>query len=208
MSATQASAVLTDKFSAALDYAVIIHAGQRRKGTNRPYVGHLLAVCAIVLQDGGSEDEAIGALLHEAAEDAGGQARLDDITARFGNVVGKIVEGCSDTLEWPKLPWCPRRRDLARLASEPEPVLRVSLADKIDNARAIVLDYHRLGERLWARFNSVADQRWYYRSLVEAFRAAPALDTPLIDELDRLVAELERMMPQAASALKLLSAED
>jgi (p)ppGpp synthase/HD superfamily hydrolase len=114
----------------------------------------LLGVCALVVQDGGSEDEAIGALLHDAAEDAGGQARLDDIETRFGADVASIVKGCTDTLEDPKPAWRPRKEAyLARLPEKPTSVLRVSLADKLDNARAILLDYRVHGERLWERFN-------------------------------------------------------
>src|SRR5688500_17248360 len=95
---------LTERFSEALAYATEVHAAQFRKGTEIPYVSHLLGVCSLVLEDGGSEDEAVAALLHDAAEDAGGHETLAEIERRFGPEVAKIVEGLSDTLEDPKPP--------------------------------------------------------------------------------------------------------
>ena len=90
--------VLTDRFDRALLYATHIHGGQVRKGTSTPYVAHLLAVAATVLEYGGDEDLAIAALLHDSVEDQGGKARLDDVRNRFGEGVARIVEACSDSL--------------------------------------------------------------------------------------------------------------
>jgi (p)ppGpp synthase/HD superfamily hydrolase len=90
--------VLTDRFDRALLYATHVHEGQVRKGTSTPYVAHLLAVAATVLEYGGDEDLAIAALLHDSVEDQGGKARLDDIRNRFGEGVARIVEACSDSL--------------------------------------------------------------------------------------------------------------
>src|SRR3954471_23657647 len=89
---------LTDRFDRALLYATHVHGGQVRKGTSTPYVAHLLAVAATVLEYGGDEDLAIAALLHDSVEDQGGQPRLLDIKERFGERVARIVEGCSDSL--------------------------------------------------------------------------------------------------------------
>jgi (p)ppGpp synthase/HD superfamily hydrolase len=105
---------LTPQFEDALLYAARIHALQKRKGTDIPYIAHLLAVTALVLENGGGADDAIAALLHDAAEDQGGRPRLDDIRRRFGDRVAKIVEGCSDTFEDPKPPWRPRKRGKRR----------------------------------------------------------------------------------------------
>ena len=90
--------VLTDRFDRALLYATHVHGGQVRKGTSTPYVAHLLAVAATVIEYGGDEDLAIAALLHDSAEDQGGNARLKDVRNRFGERVARIVEACSDSL--------------------------------------------------------------------------------------------------------------
>ena len=181
---------LGPRFDEALVYAANAHVGQFRKGTSIPFLAHLLAVTALVLEDDGEEDDAIAALLHDAAEDAGGRARLDDIRRRFGDRVADIVEACSDTFEEPKPEWWSRKEAyLAHLESASGDVLRVSLADKVHNLRSIVLDYERIGDELWARFTPGSDQLWYYRSLAELFeRRRPGLRAR---ELSRLVAQLE-----------------
>src|SRR5581483_11417276 len=145
--------VLDDRFMRAAAKAAEVHRDQMRKGTEIPYFAHLLAVCALVLQDGGTEDEAIAALLHDAAEDQGGEAMLGEIEAEFGSDVSEIVAECSDTFESPKPPWRARKeRYIAHLPQASRSALRVSVADKLDNARAILIDYRCLGEDLWARF--------------------------------------------------------
>ena len=176
------------QFEEALLYAAHVHARQVRKGTSIPYVGHLLSVAALVINDGGDEDESIGALLHDAPEDQGGRERLADIRARFGERVARIVEGCTDTFEQPKPPWLPRKEQyLAHLEGAPDEVVRVSLADKVDNARAIARDYQLLGEALWERFNPDSDQRWYYTSLLDVFQRRS--ESSLVDDLERAVRE-------------------
>jgi GTP pyrophosphokinase len=181
---------LVDRFADALVYAAEIHESQRRKGTDVPYLAHLLAVASLVLEDGGDEDEAIAALLHDAIEDT--NVTFDDLNARYGPKVAAIVQGCSDTDVLPKPPWRERKDAyISHLAAAPPEVVRVSLADKVHNARSVLFDYRLMGEDLWARFNPDADQAWYYRSLVDVFRRVSR--SPLVDELDRVVAELERL---------------
>ena len=102
---------LTSRFDDAFKYAHEVHAAQTRKGNASPYIGHLMGVTSIVLDDGGTEDEAIGALLHDAAEDQGGRERLEDIRARFGDAVARIVEDCTDSWQMPKRPWIDRKRE-------------------------------------------------------------------------------------------------
>lgn len=184
---------LSQRFEEALRYAAVIHAGQMRKGTGIPYLSHLLAVAAIALEHGATEDEAIGALLHDAGEDAGGEGRIADIRLRFGDAVAGIVQGCTDTVANPKPEWRPRKEAyIAHVPQASASVRLVSAADKLHNARSILRDYRRLGEALWPRFNGGKDGTlWYYRSLVAAFRQAG--DSELIDELDRTVAEIERL---------------
>lgn len=182
---------LTDRFKRALEYATVVHGGQARKGTSVPYVSHLLAVCALVLEDGGGEDEAIAALLHDAVEDGGGPARLHDIRTQFGDRVADIVSACSDTDETPKPPWKERKtRYIDHIQGASPEARRVSCADKVHNARAILRDYRVLGEELWQRFNAGGDEQLlYYRKLAKAFRQADA--TPIVGELERVVSELE-----------------
>jgi GTP pyrophosphokinase len=184
---------LTSRFVEAFRYAHDIHAAQARKG-GAPYIGHLMGVASIVLDDGGGEDEAIAALLHDAAEDQGGRERLEDIRARFGDVVARIVEDCTDSWSEPKEPWIARKQayiqHARRLAG---PSLRVSAADKVHNAYAILRDLRTSGERVWERFNATADDVVaYYESLVRAFREAGG--GVLVDELDRIVRGIQREM--------------
>ena len=167
-----AEPLLGPRFADALVYAHEAHREQRKKRTAVPYVSHLLAVAALVLEDGGDEDEAIAALLHDAAEDQGGRARLDDIERRFGERVARIVEDCSDTLEASKPPWRGRKEAfLGSLETAPPEVLRVALADKLHNVTAMVRDVRAEGPGTWERFNAgPAEQAWYFTELLRVFR--------------------------------------
>ena len=189
--------MLSDRFEQALQFAASTHRTQLRKGSGIPYMGHLLGVCSLVIEDGGSEDEAIGALLHDAAEDHGGQAMLYQIKARFGDDVATIVEGCTDTLESPKPPWRERKQAyIEHLSTQPGSVLRVSLADKLFNARAILRDYLEVREELWTRFKAGRKgQLWYYRQLADQFTTLMrkrGMPDRMAQELTKVVAELER----------------
>lgn len=188
---------LSPRFEQALLYAAVAHAGQMRKGTDIPYLAHLLGVASIALEHGANEDEAIGALLHDAGEDAGGQDRVDDIAQRFGKAVAAIVLGCTDTLKNPKPDWAKRKAEyVKRIPGEPASVRLVSASDKLHNARAILRDYRQHGEAVWHRFTGrkVGTLR-YYRALVRAFSRVPferAAGNELVAELDRVVTALER----------------
>jgi GTP pyrophosphokinase len=185
---------LSRRFEEAFRYALDLHADQKRKGTGTPYVGHLMGVASIVLDDGGTEDEAIGGLLHDAAEDHGGRERLADIRARFGDAVARIVEDCTDSWQTPKEPWAERKQAyVAHAKALPGPSLRVSAADKVHNAYAILRDLRTHGEEVWKRFEAPPDDViWYYRALVHSFRTSGG--GPLVDELDRIVRGIEREM--------------
>jgi (p)ppGpp synthase/HD superfamily hydrolase len=185
---------LTSRFDEAIRYAHDAHRTQQRKGTGAPYVGHLMGVTSLVLDDGGSEDEAIAALLHDAAEDQGGRARLEDIRSRFGDAVARIVEDCTDSWTDPKEPWLDRKQAYIQHARRlPGPSLRVSAADKVHNAYAILRDLRNSGERVWERFTATPDDVLaYYESLVRAFREAGG--GLLVDELDRIVRGIQREM--------------
>ena len=183
---------LTKRFDVAFEYAHEAHASQTRKSTPVPYIGHLMGVASIVLDDGGDEDEAIAALLHDAAEDAGGRARLDDIRRRFGDAVARIVEDCTDAWTQPKEPWAERKRRYVEQARTLGPSsLRVSAADKVHNAYAILRDLRNMGDEVWKRFTAGPDDVLaYYQGLVRAYREAGG--GRLVDELDRIVRGIER----------------
>lgn len=185
---------LTPRFDEAFAYAHRLHADQVRKGTTAPYIGHLMGVASIVLDDGGGEDEAIGGLLHDAAEDHGGRERLEEIRSRFGDAVARIVEDCTDSWETPKAPWLERKQAYIEHARALAPAsLRVSAADKVHNAYAILRDLRNHGEAVWGRFNAAPDDVLsYYEKLVRAFREAGG--GPLVDELDRIVRGIRREM--------------
>lgn len=160
---------------AAADYAREVHAADTRKGSGEPYFeGHLAPVADTVAAHGGTPEQVAAAYLHDAAEDHGGQARLDDIRARFGDAVADIVADLSDSLVdtdagEQKADWHVRKRAyLAAMHAKPDASLAVAAADKLHNATAIVEDHERFGEDLWSRFTtgSGEDQRWYYESLV------------------------------------------
>ena len=184
---------LTDRFEAAMILAARLHAGQLRKGTQVPYLSHLLGVAALVLEDGGGEDEAIAALLHDAVEDQGGLRTLDEIRRRFGDHVAEIVGALSDAYTTPKPPWRQRKMDyLAHLPRASNEVRRVSLADKLHNARAILRTLRQEGERTWERFNGgKAGTLWYYRGLLKVFQKTGS--DFMTAELGRVLAEIERI---------------
>lgn len=187
--------LLTARFDAALHYATRHHARQLRKGTPIPYAAHVLAVASLVLEMHGDEDEAIGALLHDVVEDGGGRDALAEIEAQFGPVVAAIVVANSDTLDPEERPaWYQRKRAYVdAFPDKPPAALRVSLADKLHNARSILTDYGTVGDDLWARFGQGLGlaTRVYYRELAAAFereqdRLGPAA-APYVGELRRTV---------------------
>jgi len=162
---------LSPRFEAALVMAAQLHATQIRKGSNVPYVSHLLGVSSLVIEHGGTEDQAIAGLLHDAVEDQGGKDTLERIRDHFGSGVADIVDHCTDAYEEPKPDWRPRKeRYIAELAKMPASAALVSCADKLHNARAILSDLREVGDDLWNRFTGGKDGTlWYYRALVDTF---------------------------------------
>ena len=179
-----------DRLQAAFRLAARAHRGQVRKGTTIPYISHPMAVASLVLEDGGDEDEAVAALLHDVVEDS--DVTVAEVAAGFGERVAAIVEACTDAFTTPKPPWRERKeRYLARLPSHPE-AWRVSLADKLHNSRTILADLHRDGVATLDRFNGGRDGTlWYYRSLADLF--AEHHPGPMQRELAMVVAEMERL---------------
>jgi GTP pyrophosphokinase len=191
--------ILSPRFQEALRYAVDLHAQDVRKGSGVPYVAHLLSVCGLVLSSGGSESEAIAALLHDSLEDHPAEVTKQDLESRFGSEVAAIVVACTDTGEGyqggEKPPWRERKdRYLAHLEHATPEALRVSLADKVDNIRAIVADYRMVGEDLWSRFKAGREgQVWYFRSLLRTFESVRA-NNFLLAELRAGVRALEELL--------------
>jgi len=179
------------RFDAALVLASQLHVNQFRKGKGVPYVTHLLAVAALVGEAGGTEDEVIAALQHDAVEDQGGQATLTRIEALFGENVGQIVLGCSDTDVVPKPPWQQRKEEyIAHLRDAPPSVLLVSCADKLHNARDLLADFREFGDDIWSRFNATKEQAlWYYETLAGIY-IERGVAPRLAGELDRIVQTL------------------
>jgi (p)ppGpp synthase/HD superfamily hydrolase len=189
----------TRAFEEALLFASERHRHQTRKGIPVPYIHHLLAVTALVGEHGGTETEVIAALLHDAPEDQGGHACLQEIITRFGPEVGQIVEGCTDTFEMPKPPWKPRKEAyLAHLSHADTSTLLVSAADKLHNARSLESDVRSEGNATLARFHGGKDGTlWYYRELRRILSArVAAIDHPglhrLVDELTRAIDRFEQ----------------
>lgn len=192
------AAELTERFEQALVYAARLHAGQIRKGSGVPYVSHLLAVAGLVLETGGDEDEAIAALLHDGPEDQGGRATLAEIRQRFGQRVAGIVAECSDSFEAEKPPWRARKLTyLAHLEQATRSARHVSCADKLHNARSVLMDYRLVGEAIWQRFRGGREGTlWYYRALAETLNRG---EVPLLAaELERTVRLLEQTVGSSA----------
>jgi (p)ppGpp synthase/HD superfamily hydrolase len=192
---------LTGKFTSAIEYARHLHI-ERRKGSGIPYMAHLLGVAALVMGEAGhelfpvTEDMVVAALLHDAVEDHGGTPRLHDIEANFGANVARMVAGLSDTFSEDsshKESWLDRKQSyLHRLRDEPADVRLISAADKLNNARAMLEDYRVIGPEVWKRFKrGRGDQLWYFDELVKVFRSFG--ESRIVDELERVVAELRRM---------------
>lgn len=161
--------LLSPKFALALQFANEIHATQIRKGIGAPYISHLMAVSASVLEYGGNETEAIGALLHDAAEDCGGRPMLETVRVMFGDGVADIVESCTDTFDDPKPDWRPRKTAyLKKLAKKSPSAKLVACADKLHNLSSTLRDIDREGLTQWTRRmakspnGSAEKQVWYY----------------------------------------------
>src|SRR5579863_9910774 len=192
---------LTPRFTQAIDYDRHVHVNCR-KGTNIPYMAHLLGVASLVMGENGhmpfpvTEDMVIGALLHDAVEDEGGLPRLRDIEANFGKKVGKIVEGCTDSFgedSSRKQEWEVRKTSyIDRLRTEPQETLLVSVADKLYNARAILEDYREIGPAVWNRFKrGRKEQLWYFNELSKVYEERGS--NRLTKELQRVIGELTQL---------------
>lgn len=186
---------LGPRLQRAFRYAAEKHAGQTRKQTAVPYLSHLMAVAALVLEAGGDEDMAIAALLHDVVEDCGGMPRLREVRRQFGPRVAQIVEGCTDSFGEPKLEWGERKRNYLREVKQADAETRqVSACDKLHNVRTILADYRQDGEAIWSRFTGKKEGTlWYYRALSDEYRRRNP---------NRITRELEIAVTELESAVK------
>jgi (p)ppGpp synthase/HD superfamily hydrolase len=193
--------LLTERFSAAVEYARQLHT-EYRKGTDVPYMAHLLGIASLVLGEAGgrvpvTEDMVIAALLHDTVEDHGGMSRLRDVEQRFGSNVARLVAGLSDTFAEDhdkKEGWEERKNAyLARLRNETDDVLLISAADKLYNAKSILDDHRLIGDAVWERFKrSSRQQLWYFHLLLVVFRTNPT--NKIVDDFERVVRELTELV--------------
>lgn len=201
---TAPSAHLTERFVDALRYAAVLHGAQGRKKTTVPFTGHVLGVASLVIEAGGDEDCAVAALLHDAAEDHGGQARLADIAARFGSRVAGIVEGCSDSLAEERAErggFVERKRSHAvRLQHASREVLLVNTADKVHNTRALVVDLENDDARaVFARYDGTpAETLWYYEECLRiAVQRRHEVPASLVTPLRTAVGQLRHLLRES-----------
>ena len=188
------SPYFSDRFLTAFTMAYKLHGEQMRKASQTPYLAHLMTVASMVMENGGSEDQAIAALLHDAVEDAGGIPTLDMIREEFGEYVAELVDGCTDSYTQPKEDWKLRKiAYLEKLKKASNDVKLISLADKVHNARSIVRDLHRTGDQTWDKFKGKkTGTLWYYHSLAKVFDDTPY--TLLKNELRNLEDEMQTLV--------------
>lgn len=183
----------TDRFVDAFALAEGLHRKQHRKGSDVPYITHLMAVAALVGEYSGDEDQVIAALLHDAVEDQGGRATLEQIRERFGETVARYVVGCTDAHTEPKPPWLERKTAFLTALRSAEPAVKLIVAaDKLHNVRTLINDYHGVGEVLWDRFTGKrAGTLWYYREALNALN--DGWDHPILREYREAVDRMEAM---------------
>jgi (p)ppGpp synthase/HD superfamily hydrolase len=200
---------LTERFDRALLFASGLHRTHKRKTSQAPYVSHLLGVCSLVLEDGGSEDEAIAALLHDSVEDrahiydGGAPALMEEIDRQFGPEVARLVDALTESpaaetriIKDRRERWRAHKNlYIEQILSYDLPVRRISCADSLYNVRSLISGYRSLGDKLWTRFmtRNPADQLWAYDAIAHAFLKAGG--TSLAFELDDAVDQLHRVIP-------------
>ena len=190
---------ITERFTEAVKLAVQLHRDQVRKGSDVPYISHLLRVAGMVLEFGADEDTTIAAMLHDAVEDQGGTATARLIREQFGERVERFVLGCSDSVTdtgQPKPPWRERKESKIAAIQDLDPETRlITACDKLDNLRSTVNAYPVVGPNLWKRFSGGREGTlWYYRSMINALRDAG--DCPLWEELELTLTRLETMIEE------------
>lgn len=181
----------------ALNLAACGFRHRRRKGTDIPYLSHLLQVAVHVMEGGGDEDQCIAALLHDYLEDVEG-ATVAELERRFGFRVARVVERLSDTDVHPKPPWRPRKeRHIASLRGAPPDVRLVAAADKLHNVESLCRDVEREGSRTFERFRGGREGTlWYHRQMCEVL--GEGWHHPIMDRLRAAVRRLQALSHSAA----------
>lgn len=202
MQPTEHDLILSERFTLAVDYVRLLHT-EFRKGTRIPYMAHLLGVASLVMGEAGgpipvTEDMVIAAMLHDTVEDHGGYERLNDVQATFGKNVARMVAALSDSFAGEhekKEEWKPRKQTyLDRLRSEREDALLICVADKLYNARSVVVDYKAIGPAVFGRFKVGADlQLKYFKALLAIFKSRLG-ENKLVEEYGKSVRELGRLI--------------
>ncbi|MBL1208298.1 MAG: HD domain-containing protein [Geminocystis sp. GBBB08] len=186
--------LLTNRFQEALVFASQLHSTQIRKMSGIPYISHLLSVTALVLEDHGTENEAIAALLHDAIEDQGGQETGQLIRVKFGDIVANLVEDCTEPKEWRQLSWRERKQKyIDKFSNNSLSARKIALADKLHNARSNRLELLRYGNKAWDTMSKGKKEGtlWFYQSIIEASKKHdPSF---LVNELEQVVKELEHL---------------
>lgn len=166
-----------------------------RKATRVPYLSHLLAVTAMVMEHGGDADQMVAAVLHDYLEDIPG-ASVDEVEERFGKNVARLVDALSDSRDAsrPKAPWRERKdAHLAAMRVAGHDVKLIAACDKVHNARSVVADQKRVGDDAFLRFNAGKDDTlWYYRAALEALREG-GYEHEVLDELAAAIDEMHRL---------------
>lgn len=187
--------LLSERFVKAVGLANDLHKGHLRKGTQIPYLSHLLAVASLVIESGGNEDETIAALLHDAVEDCGGAEAMKQIREHFGENVAAIVDGCTETDQKPKPPWKPRKDQYIEQIKTGSPSVRlVSCADKLHNVSSTLAEHRQVGEKIWEKFKVTKEETlWFYKAYLGALRDSEG-NRPIFYELELAVYELEKVI--------------
>lgn len=190
----------SNRAAEALQMMFELHQQQTRKGSEAPYITHLLGVASLVGEYGGDEDQFIAALLHDAVEDQGGLDTLERIRGAFGGRVADLVLGSSDAHTKPKPPWRERKvQHIARQRNAPPDLRLIVAADKLHNARSVLADLRQHGPVVWDRFNGKRDgSLWYYREMLGALRQG--WSHPILADLQVVVDNLHALSGEEAPA--------
>lgn len=180
------------KYYEALSFAANLHDGQTRKGSGIPYLTHLMTVSSYVFEFGGSVDQAIAGLLHDAIEDQGDKTNLQEIEKLFGDEVSRIVKACTDTESIPKPPWKERKAAYLNQLKNKDHVLKLVIAcDKLHNAQCIVRDVTLYGDEVWRRFGAKPPEiLWYYEGITEGLNDLDSKVVVLLREQVNLMKKL------------------
>lgn len=185
---------MSQRFQQALELALNVHGKQTRKGSEIPYISHVMAVSALVMELGGDEDTAIVALLHDSIEDSEGVVTHSILKEKFGNQVADKVLCLSDATTFPKPTW--KKRKLAyveNISKADDQTLLVCACDKWHNLTSLLRDLDDSGDEVWDRFSAPAEEQfWYYQQVFNV--VSERVPLWLAERLEEGLEELETML--------------